>query len=183
MRILATSFSVGTKRAICTALALGALWMTPLAAQGLSGRRAPSFSLPDSALAQHDILDYRGRWLLIEFMMTNCPHCKALSKTLEAYQSSHAGKVAVLAIVVPPDNLQTVGAYIKENKITYPILFDSSQAAASYFKATPANPSFDTPHLFAIDPKGTIVHDWGQASADDPELVKELDALMAPKKP
>jgi peroxiredoxin len=183
MRILATSFSICAKRVICTALAMGALVMTPLAAQGLSGRRAPSFSLPDSALTQHDILDYRGRWLLIEFMMTNCPHCKALSKTLEMFKTDHAANVAILSIVVPPDNLQTVGAYIKENKITFPILFDSSQVAASYFKATPANPSFDTPHLFAVDPKGMIVHDWGQASAEDPGLLKELGDLVAPKKP
>ena len=43
----------------------------PCAAQELSGRRAPSFSLSDSALKQHDILDYRGRWLLIDFMRTD----------------------------------------------------------------------------------------------------------------
>ena len=54
----------------------------------------------------------------------------------------------------------------------------SNALMASYFKATPANPSFDTPHLFAVDPKGMIVHDWGQASADDPGLAKELRMLI-----
>jgi peroxiredoxin len=154
----------------------------PLAAQGLSGRRAPSFSLPDSTLTQHDILDYRGRWLLLDFMSTTCPHCKTLSRTLETFKASHGAKVAILSIVVPPDNMKTVGDYIKENKVTYPILFDSSQVAVAYFKATPANPSFDTPHLFAVDPKGMIAHDWGQASAEAPGLPKELDDLIVPKK-
>jgi len=172
------------QRIICAAWLLCALSICApyLPAQGLSGRRAPSFSLPDSSLTQHDILDYRGRWLLIDFMMTNCPHCKALTKTLEIFKARHGATVAVLSIVVPPDNMQTVSGYIKENKVTGPILFDSSQVAASYFKATPANPSFDTPHLFAIDPKGMIAKDWSQASAEDPGLLKELENLMTPKK-
>jgi len=45
-----------------------------LSAQPLSGRRAPSFSLPDSKLKQHDILDYRGKWLLLDFMQNDYPH-------------------------------------------------------------------------------------------------------------
>ena len=154
----------------------------PLAAQGLSGRRAPSFSLPDSTLKQYDILDYRGRWLLLDFMTTSCPHCKAMSKTLEEVKAKYGAKVAILSIVLPPDNMTTVGRYIGENKVTSPILFDGSQVAASYFKATPAHPSFDTPHVFAIDPNGLIVRDWGQSAADSKEWMKELDALMAGKK-
>ena len=77
-----------------------------LNAQSLSGRRAPSFSLPDSGFVQHDILDYRGKWLLIEYMQTNCPHCKALTKLLESKKSGFKGKVEVLDIVIaPPDGL------------------------------------------------------------------------------
>jgi peroxiredoxin len=46
-----------------------------LAGQSLSGRRAPSFALPDSSLKSHDILDSRGHWVLLDFMKTDCPHC------------------------------------------------------------------------------------------------------------
>src|ERR1700686_4644730 len=98
-----------------------------LTAQGLSGRRAPSFSLPDSSLKQYDILDYRGRWLLLDFMATSCPHCKTLSKTLEEIKGRYGAKVGILSIVVPPENMTTVAKYISENKVTTPILFDSSQ--------------------------------------------------------
>ncbi len=155
----------------------------PLAAQGLSGRRAPSFSLPDSTFRQFDILDFRGRWLLIDFMKTDCLHCKTLSRTLEEVKSRYGTKVAILSVVIPPDNMDRVGKYVAENKVTSPIVFDSSQVAASYFKITPTNhASFDTPHLFAIDPAGMIVHDWGQSSADTKDWVKEFDQLVAAKK-
>ena len=153
---------------------------TMLAAQA---RRAPSFSLPDSTFKQYDILDYRGRWLLIDFMRTDCPHCKALTKTLEEVRSKYKNKVAALSIVVPPENMSTVARYITENKTTTPILFDSGQVAASYFNITPThNGGFDTPHMFAVDPSGMIAGQWGQASADSGDWVKDLDQLMAGKK-
>ena len=152
-------------------------------ALGLSGRRAPSFSLPDSTMKQHDILDYRGRWVLLDFMRTDCPNCKALSQTLEGAKARFNGKAAVLSVVLtPPENQQTVAKYISENKITSPIVFDMGQVAITYFKATPATPSFDTPHLFAIDPSGTIARDWDYSKIENGAFLKELDQLMAAKK-
>jgi len=146
---------------------------------GLSGRRAPSFSLPDSKLAQHDILDYRGKWLLVEFMQTTCPHCRTLQIMIEDLRAKHTGKLDALAIVEPPDNTASVGKYLAANTFTTPIVFDTYLVAQAYFKASPANPSFDTPHLFAIDPNGQIVRDWGQAVADHPEVGKEIEQLVA----
>jgi thiol-disulfide isomerase/thioredoxin len=158
-------------------LVFGAL---ALSAQGLSNRRAPSFSLPDSALQQHDILDYRGSWLLLEFMNTDCPHCKELSKTLEGVKKKYGVKVAVLAVVVtPPETQVTVAKYVAETKITTPVVFDQGQMTIGYFKATPQNPAFDTPHLFAINPAGMIVKDWNQGTAQAPTFLSELDQLIA----
>jgi peroxiredoxin len=162
---------------LSVALAL-ASW-SALAQPNLSGRRAPSFSLPDSKLEQHDILDYRGKWLLIDFMQTNCPHCKAMTKTLEEVKTKYGGKLAILSIVLPPENMTTVARYVADNKVTVPILFDSSQVAASYFKATPTNSQVDMPHLFAVDPAGQIVRDWGQSFAESPLLAKDIEALIS----
>lgn len=151
--------------------------------QGLSGRRAPGFSLPDPNFGQHDLADYRGKWLLVEFMRTNCPHCKALSKLLESKKAEYGAKFAVLDVVItPPETQVTVNQYIAENKITNPIVFDQGQMALSYFKATPAKPSFDTPHLFAIDPNGNIAHDWSEGEVEDKGFPAVLDALVNGKK-
>jgi peroxiredoxin len=150
-----------------------------LTGQGLSGRRAPSFALPDSSLKQYDILDYRGRWLLLDFTKTDCPHCKALTQTLEQMKTKLGAKVAMLAVVVPPDNTATAARYIAETRTTTPILFDSGQTAMWYFKATPARPSFDSPHLFAISPEGMLVRDWSQEAVERPGFAAELQALVA----
>jgi len=150
-----------------------------LSAQGLVNRRAPSFTLPDSALKQHDILDYRGSWLLLDFMETNCPSCKELSKKLESVKSKYGSKVGVLSIVItPPETQVSVGKYIAETKITTPILFDSSQVAIAYFKATPQNAAFDSPHVFAINPAGLIVKDWTGPATLGLGFLAELDQLI-----
>jgi len=155
-------------------------------AQGLSNRRAPSWNLPDSTLKHYDLLDYRGKWLLIDFMITDCPHCKSLSNVLEKVQAKYKGKANVVSITVtPPENQTTVAAYIKANKITIPILFDMGQVAAIYLMISPQKPNFDTPHLFVIDPSGNIVRDWGYTDAtkdlmEGPgtALFQQLDTLI-----
>jgi len=159
-------------------------------AQGLSNRRAPSWNLPDSNLKRYDLLDYRGKWLVLDFMITNCPHCKTLSGILEKVSSKYGAKVAVVSITVaPPENQTTVAAYVKENKVSTPILFDQGQVAAVYLNVSPQRPSFDTPHLFIVDPSGNIVRDWGygDSTKDLMEgagagLFKELDNLFNAKK-
>src|ERR1700743_3386975 len=95
--------------------------------QSLTGRRAPSFSLPDANQVQHDILDYRGRWLVLTFTTSiNCTHCGPLAKALEPLQK----QAAVLNVMIsPPENANTSGRFAAENKITSPIVFDQSQVA------------------------------------------------------
>ena len=151
--------------------------------QGLSGRRAPGFSLPDPNFGQHDLADYRGKWLIIEFMRTNCPQCKALSKLLESKKAEYGAKVAVLDVVItPPETQVTVNKFIAENNITNPIVFDQGQMALSYFKATPAHSNIDMPHLFAIDPNGNIARDWNQDEVVDKGFPAALDSLINGKK-
>jgi|SRR5580658_6157176 peroxiredoxin len=153
-----------------------------LVGQSLSGRRAPSFALPDSTLRSHDVLDSRGHWLFLDFMKTDCPHCKELSKKLEGIKGRYGAKVEVLSILIaPPESTATVAKYVAENKITSAFLFDQGQVAVTYFRATPQNPAFDTPHLFAIDPNGMIVHDWNQLGVEAPGFLSELDQLLNKK--
>ncbi len=160
-------------------LAILALATASLAlGQGLSGRRAPSFALPDSSLKAYDILDYRGRWLLLNYMKTDMPATKPLNKLLDQLKARLGAKVAILSIVLPPDNTATVAKYLTETRTTIPILFDSGQTGMWYFKATPQRPSFDSPHLFAINPQGMIVRDWPQAEIEKGGYMPQVEALL-----
>jgi len=150
----------------------------------LSHRRAPGFSLPDAVQQQHDLADYRGKYVIIEFMQSKCPHCVTFAEIIEKLMIKYRTKVQSLSIVLPPDNLTTVQAYIKEHNVTIPVLFDCSQVAASYLKLGPSTPRVFFPHAFLIDPNGTIINDWVYGEDTKPifegdALAKELDRVLS----
>lgn len=178
------------RTAALTGCLLASLQITAMAAGALSNRRAPGFSLPDSTMKQHDPLDYRGRILLLEFMQTHCPTCKTQSGVLEQIKAKYGDKIQILSVVVMPDTIDNVKAYIKDNNITSPILFDCGQMTASYLMITPQNPTVKFPHLFLIDANGTIRQDFDSSDAakgrvNAKALAAELDKLLqspSPKK-
>ena len=162
--------------------------VTLTAAGELSNRRAPGFSLPDMvSMQQHDPQDYRGRILLVEVMQTTCPHCLKFSGILEEVVTKYAGRVAVLSITNPPDNMATVRQFAAQHKITVPILYDCGQVAASYLKVGPSNPTVNIPHLFVIDAQGMIRADFSYGPLtkeifEGQGLFAELDRMMTPSR-
>jgi peroxiredoxin len=127
-------------------------------------RRAPGFSLVDSKSVEHDLADYRGKPVLLAFIQTTCPHCATFAEKLEQAQEKYGSRIAVLAIVTPPDDPGKVNAFIAGHKISFPILFDSGQMSYSYVLSQ--NLTF--PKLFLIDGNGMIRadHDYSPLSAD-----------------
>ena len=153
------------------------------------GQRAPGFSLPDRTFKYHDPQDYRGKLLIVEFMQTTCPHCATFSKILEEAAAKYAGKVMILSIVNPPDSPDKVGKYATANKISYPILFDCGQIAASYVHWMPGQAGgFDLPRVFLIDATGVIRRDLEYNALtkevfEGRGLFAEIDKLLAAPAP
>src|ERR1700704_1916271 len=91
----------------------------------LSNRRAPGFALPDPEYKHYyDLQDYRGKVVLIDFMQTGCPHCLLLATTLEQGKAKYGDKIAVLEVVLPPENQATIAKYKAANKVTATVLCD-----------------------------------------------------------
>jgi len=169
------------RRASCSVLLAAAL----LSASGeLSNRRAPSFALPSCDYAQSfDFLDYRGKVLIIDIMTTTCPHCELLSTTLEKVAQKYGNKVAILSVVVPPDNVNTVSRYKTVNHVSIPIVCDMGQMTISYLQAKPGQSHVELPHLFLIDKQGMIRNDFLYSEKDKtvfegPGLFPEIDKLL-----
>ena len=168
-------------------IVLAAAVLVPAWLPAQMARRAPGFCLPDSRMELHDLADYRGKPVILEFMQTTCPHCQRLAGILEGLQQKYGDKVAILAVANPPDNQTTVGQFIAAGKVTYPIVFDCGQAAYSYLRVR----QFGLPQVFLIDPQGMIRNQfsYGPATVEIFEgngLAAEVDRLLphpaAPKK-
>jgi peroxiredoxin len=168
-------------RVFCATLLAGILLF---AAGELSNRRAPGFALPDPHYSRfYDLQDYRGKVLLIDIMTTTCPHCMLLSTTLEQVKARYGEKVAILSVVLPPDNADTVAKYIATNKITVPIVCDQGQMTVSYFNAKPGQSQINVPHIFLIDKQGMIRNDFqyddkAKSVFEGPGLFAEIDKLL-----
>ncbi|MBV8730139.1 MAG: TlpA family protein disulfide reductase [Acidobacteriia bacterium] len=144
-----------------------------------TSRRAPGFSLTDAKGQEHDLADYRGKVIVLDFMQTACPHCNAFASVLSQIEQKYGDRVAILSIVNPPDTPNTVVSFAMAHKISYPILFDCGQVAYSYLRS----PAFDIPHLYLIDPNGAIREDFGYGDAtktifEGNGLFPHLDALL-----
>ena len=155
-----------------------------LTAGELSNRRAPGFALPDPQYTRfYDLQDYRGKVLLIDFMSTTCPHCMLLTTTLEKVKEKYGDKVAILGVVLPPDNADTVSKYISLHHVSVPIVCDQGQMTISYFNAKPGQSHIDVPHLFLIDKQGIIRNDFqydekAKSVFEGPALFPEIDKLL-----
>ncbi len=150
-----------------------------------SNRRAPGFALPDPEYKHYyDLQDYRGKVVLIEFMNTACPHCQLLATTLETIKARYGDKIAILEVVLPPDNQATIAKYRSTHKVTAPIICDQGQMTASYFNASPSTMQhIDVPHLFVIDKQGMIRNDFSYEEKtrpifEGPGLFAEIDKLL-----
>ena len=97
-------------------------------------RRAPGFCLIDTSGQWQDLADYRGKIVLVEFMQTTCPHCATFSTVLNGLKLKYGDRLAILSIANPPDNPQTMMQFVTGHKLTYPLLLDQGQVAASYVR-------------------------------------------------
>jgi thiol-disulfide isomerase/thioredoxin len=156
-----------------------------LSASGeLSNRRAPGFALPEPDYSHfYDLQDFRGKVVLIDIMSTTCPHCLLLTTTLEKVKQKYGDKVAILSVVLPPDNQDTVNKYKNVNHVSTPIVCDMGQMTISYMNAKPGMSHLDVPHLFIIDKQGTIRNDFAYSDKDKAVfegqgLFPEVDKLL-----
>ena len=152
-----------------------------------TGKRVASFSLPETSGKFHDVLDYRGKVLLIDIMKTDCPHCQSLTRTLERVKAKYGDRVAILSIINPPDNATTVASYIAKYKVSTPILYDMTLSTQALLKLGPQNPSVSMPHLLVVDANGMVQSDWPYSDAlkaifEGDGLFAIIDKMLAAKK-
>jgi peroxiredoxin len=144
-----------------TALAL-ALVAGPAAAQDgpAIGAAAPTFTLPDVDGTSHDLAQYRGGWVVLEWLNYDCPyvHKHYSSGNIPSQQEKWTAEgVTWLAIVSSAPGTQGyfLAAEMKarteqEGSHATAVLLDPDGDVGHLYDAR------TTPHMFVIDPQGMI---------------------------
>jgi len=96
-----------------------------------SRKAAPTLSLPDAGGKKHQLSDYKGRVVLLDFWATWCTGCKLEIPWFMEYQKKykHSG-FTVVGVAMDEEGWKLVRPYVKEKKINYPIVVDNSQSEA-----------------------------------------------------
>jgi len=147
-------------------------------------QRAPGFCLADTTGQWRDLADYRGKVVIVEFMQTTCPHCADFTKVLSGLVKKYGAKLQVLSIALPNDTPQTMLQFAKGHSLTWPLLLDQGQVAASYVRG----PSINFPALYLIDGNGKIAGHWEYSPLtkdvfEGSQLSREVDKLLVPASP
>lgn len=117
------------------------------------GDQAPEFKLVGLDGLEHQLQDYKGKFLLINFWATWCAPCVAEMPALERlYQSYKEQGLVVIAIAGEPESArEKIAEFVHSRGLTFPVLIDADMDAAQAFGLS------GFPETFFVDASGRFV--------------------------
>ena len=123
------------------------------------------FHLPDHLGKEHTLSEFADHDLVVvAFLGTQCPLAKLYAGRLQSIADSYAQKgVAVVAVMSnAQDSLAKIAAFVREHKLSYPVLKDRRNKVADFFAAD------RTPQVYLLDRQRAVRY---QGRVDDQYLV------------
>jgi peroxiredoxin len=99
------------------------------------------------------LAQYRGKLVVVDFWSDYCSPCGGEEQALEALSKKYASKGVQFVGIDERDNLSAALSFERQHHVTYPSLFDRTDAYVLDFPGA-APPS--TPTTIVIDPTGHI---------------------------
>lgn len=121
-----------------------------LQTEGLLGQKAPSFALTDLQGQQHQLSDYQGKTVLLNFWATWCQPCKNELPLLQKAQQQYKGQLVILGILFNETDNDKAAQFVQQRSISYPQLKNSSSDVNIAYGIT------GIPASFFIDSAGRV---------------------------
>ena len=140
----------------------------------MRGKPVPSFALPDLNGKIVTMDQHRGKIVFINIWATWCAPCREEMPSMQAlYNKLKGDKFEMLAISIDEDGIKSVGPFVEEFGLTFPILLDPSGETSKKFKTT------GVPETFIIDKQGVIIyHSLGPEQWDRPTISDSIEKLI-----
>ena len=136
------------------------------------GAPAPNFALKDLQGKAVQLADFKGKTVVLEWFNPECPFVK-LSHTkgsLKGLADKYAGDASIVWLAINSGGEGKQGHGIEANQtgvatfgLKHPVLLDPEGSIGKAYGAT------NTPHMFIIDAKGTLVYSGAIDNSPDAE--------------
>jgi peroxiredoxin len=170
-------------RKLTTLAVLLALGAFPASATAPVPRQSPELLIVEPSGKQMRLSSLKGKVVMIEFLVTNCPHCLRVAQTISKLQSE-LGSRGFQSIGVAFDtgvSGQMVTKFAQQFAVNFPIGYVSSDKVDSYLGRS-GTERFRVPQVVVIDRKGVIraqSRPTGEKNLEDEKYLRNLiDSLF-----
>jgi len=134
----------------------------------------PALKLPDLQGRMHDLNDYKGQVVLVQFWATYCTPCRKEMPSMNKLMKKMGDVPFKILAVDMGESRDEVTRFVKEVKPDFTILMDADGHTIGAWRV------FAAPSNFIIDPKGKIRYTlFGGVQWDSDQMVEQLKALAA----
>lgn len=137
---------------------------------------APGFILPAPGGRKISLSDYRGKVVLLNFWATWCPDCRTEMPSMDRLYREFKGQGFEIVAVNVKDKREDALAFIKKNKISYPVMMDPEGDVGLLYGA------FAMPTTYLIDRNGVVLaRMWGSMDWNSPAARKLIGEIVQQK--
>jgi thiol-disulfide isomerase/thioredoxin len=142
-----------------------------------SRKAAPAVSLKDAAGKRHQLSNYMGRVVLLDFWATWCTGCKLEIPWFVEFEKKYESEgLSAIGVAVDEEGWRTVKKYLAEHPITYPIVlgdFDVLEKRFGLPASLPVTLLIDRQGRIALTHPGVVERDKFEA---------DIQALLAERR-
>lgn len=125
------------------------------------GEQAPLFRLEGTDGKTYTLHSFKKDYLMIVFMCNHCPYVIGYIDRIQQLAQQFQDTVQCIginandAVAYPQDSFPHMKRFVHENNLSFPYLYDETQAVAKAFHA------LLTPHVIVVDKKRKVVYNGG----------------------
>ena len=117
-------------------------------------RQAPEYVINLPGGGQELLSKHKGKVVVLEFLMTTCPHCQTSATALSKLQREYGPKIQVLGVAIneKPD----IAGFTRQYATGFPVGSNTRDTALGFLQHSVMAANFYVPQMVFIDKKGVI---------------------------